>query len=142
MSITYTLPNFPQINQLHEPTSDGMPDENASWNCVPASIADALIYLTGKPFTGDGLKDAVYGQGYQGAQAAARYVDECATQGVRLAAVQGTPAALVARLHTEVAAGHPVLATIPSQWGTPRDQQKPGYRTHVVVFCGYGAGEL
>ena len=142
MSITYTLPGFPQINQLHEATSDGQPDENAGWNCVPASIADALGFLTGRQYNGDELKDAVYGQGYRGAQAPAAYVAYSARQGVALAAYDGTPAQLVARIHAEIAAGHPVIGTIPSQWGTPRDQQRSGYTTHVVCFCGDGPGAL
>lgn len=142
MSITYTLPGFPTLNQLHESTADGQPDENASWNCVAASIADGLGYLTGRAFDGDELKDAVYGQGYQGAQAPARYVDYCAEQGVQLVAYNGTPSQLVARIHDALAAGHPVVGTIPSQWGTPRDQQRPGYTTHVVCFCGDGPGML
>lgn len=142
--ITSTLPRFQPVSQLHEPTSDGYPDENARWNCVPASLAAGLMYLTGKQFDGDQLKDAVYGQGYQGAQAARAYVAYCARQGVTLASCDsGDSAALVARIHTDLLIGHPVVLTMPSQWGIPpADPLHPSGSTHVGIACGYGPGML
>ncbi|MGZ3676050.1 MAG: C39 family peptidase [Ktedonobacterales bacterium] len=142
--ITNTLPHFPLIDQRHESTVDGYPDENANWNCVPASLAAGLTYLTGKQFDGDQLKDAVYGQGYRGAQAARTYVAYCARQGVTLAPFDsGDAAALVARIHTELQRGHPVVLTMPSQWGIPpADPLHPSGSTHVGIACGYGPGML
>ncbi|MGZ3640315.1 MAG: C39 family peptidase, partial [Ktedonobacterales bacterium] len=142
--ITNTLPHFPLIDQRHESTVDGYPDENANWNCVPASLAAGLTYLTGKQFDGDQLKDAVYGQGYRGAQAARTYVAYCARQGLALAPYDtGDSAALVARIHTELQRGHPVVLTMPSQWGIPpADPLHPSGSTHVGIACGYGPGML
>ncbi len=142
IDITYTLPGFPPGNQRTETTSDGQPPEDGDRDCVPRSIASALTFLTGVQFNGDELHDAVYGQGYLGMQDAARYVDYCAAHGVALSLVQDAPAALIARAHREIAAGHPVLLTIPSQWGIPARLQPAGYTTHVVVLCGTGATSL
>jgi len=141
MSITTTLPGLPLINQLHEPTADKQVDEDARWNCVPASIAAALTYLL-KPrqYYGDQLKDAVYGQGYTGAQAPSHYVAYLASLGVALAPYSGSPAALVAHIHAELQAGHPCLITIPSLWGTPVSGQRPGFTTHVCCAAGWGPG--
>lgn len=144
MNVTYTLPGFPLVSQLHEPTSDGYPDENARWNCVPAALAAGLTYLTGKQPDGDELKDATYGQGYQGAQAARAYITYCAARGVTLAPFDsGDQGALVARIHDELLKGHPVVLTMPSQWGIPpADPLHPSGSTHVGIACGYGPGML
>jgi len=141
MTITYTFPGFPQINQLTD-RYGGILDVNASWDCVPASLSDGLTYLTGNSYHELELKSAVYGAGYQGGQAAVAYVDYCAKQGVSLVPFNGDPAALVARAHQELAAGHPVIATIPSLWGIPVSQQSGNWTTHVVCFAGYGPGAL
>ncbi len=142
--ITYTLPGFPQVSQLHEPTSDGYPDENARWNCVPAALAAGLTYLTGKSFDGDALKDATYGQGYQGAQAARAYTGYCARHSITLQPFDShDQGALIARIHTELLEEHPVLITMPSQWGIPAvDPLRPAGSTHVGIACGYGPGML
>ena len=137
-----TLPKFPLVNQLNEPTTDGHPDENAPRNCVAASLSAALTYLLHKPFYGDQVKDAVYGQGYTGMQAPEHYVAYCKEQGVRLAPFDSPGGLLVTFIHTQIPSGHPVLATIPSQWGIPVAQQKPGYTTHVVCMAGFAAGWL
>lgn len=143
MTITYTIPGATLLNQRSEPTMDGLPDENANDNCVPASIAEALHILTGRTFDGDELKDAVYGQGWTGFQSASAYVAYCAAQGVDLAAHNDTQAGLIATLHAEVSAGHPVLVTMPSMWGTaPADPVHPTGSTHVGVAVGVGAGEI
>lgn len=141
MTITYTIPGTTLLDQLSEPTADGLPDENANDNCVPASLAEALHILTGAAYDGDQLKDAVYGQGWTGFQSASAYVKYCADRGVSLSAHDDSQAGLVATLHSEVAAGHPVLVTMPSQWGTaPADPVYPVGSTHVGVAVGVGPG--
>lgn len=139
MTITYIIPGATLIDQLNEPTSDGLVDENASDNCVAASLSEGLHILTGKTFNGDELKDAVYGQGFVGFQAASAYVAYCATQGVTLAPHNDTQAGLVATIHAQVSAGHPVIVTMPSQWGTaPADPLHPSGATHVGIAVGVG----
>jgi hypothetical protein len=140
-TITYTFPGFPQINQLTD-RYGGVLDINASWDCVPASLSDGLTFLTGNAYHEYELKSAVYGAGYQGGQAAVAYVSYCARQGVLLAPFDGSPAQLVARVHAEIAAGHPVIATIPSLWGIPVSQQSGSWTSHVVCFAGQGPGAL
>jgi hypothetical protein len=44
------LVNVPMIDQRNEPTMDGAPDENASANCVPGSLAAILEALTGRTY--------------------------------------------------------------------------------------------
>ena len=145
-AITYTIPGARTLDQLSEPTLDGQPDEDARENCVPASLAEGLnILLKGgqnggvQAFDGDELHDAVYGQGYTGVQSAHSYIGYCAAHGVTLSAVDGTQAALIATIHREVSAGHPVVVTMPSQWGTaPADPLHPSGYTHVGVAVGIG----
>jgi hypothetical protein len=141
MNIAYTFPGFPQINQLTD-RYHGVLDINASWDCVAASLSDGLTFLTGNAYHEFELKSAVYGSGYQGGQAAVAYVSYCAKQGVHLAPFNGNPAQLVARAHSELAAGHPVVATIPSMWGIPVSEQTGNWTSHVVCFAGYGPGSL
>src|SRR5258708_4524427 len=138
IDITYTLPGFPPGNQRTETTSDGQPPEDGDRDCVPRSIASALTFLTGTPYNGDEVHEAVYGQGYLGMQDVVRYGDYLAAHGVWLSLVQDAPAALISRAHMEIAAGHPCLLTIPSQWGIPVRLQPAGYTTHVVALCGTG----
>lgn len=141
----YTIPGATLLNQLSAPTTDGAPDENARENCVPTSLACGLRPLTGRVYEPDQLKDAVYGQGYTGTQAAAHYVAYCAAQGVRLASYNGAQSALVAELHAQISAGHPCLVTMPSNWGTaPADPVHPSGYTHVgcAVGCADGVIEV
>ncbi|HLZ24408.1 MAG TPA: hypothetical protein VKQ30_20025 [Ktedonobacterales bacterium] len=144
MGITNTLPGFPLVSQLHEPTMDRFPDENANWNCVAASLSAGLMYLLKRPFDGDEIKDAVYGQGYTGAQAAVRYVAYCASQGVALAPYNNASGCgLVAHIHNELLAIRPVVLTMPSQWGIPPpDPLHPAGSTHVGIAAGWGSGWL
>lgn len=143
MTITYSLPGFRLISQLSEPTQDTYPDENARNNCVVASLSMALDYLTGGNYDGDELKDAVYGQGYIGPMSAAKYEAYCAARGVTLAPHDGSQSDLIATIHAQVDAGHPVLVTMPSQWGTPYpDPVHPSGSTHVGVAYGTGPGML
>ena len=86
MTITYTIPGVPLINQLKEPTSDGRPDENARDNCVFASNAAMATAYLHKPFNGDQLKDMDnnYGQGYVGFASEANLLDTMARLGIVL----------------------------------------------------------
>lgn len=144
MSITNTLPGFPLVSQLHEPTADGHPDENARWNCVPASLSAGLMYLLKRPFDGDELKDAVYGQGYTGAQSAASYIAYCRSLGVALLPYDNPSGwSLTRHLHSELLAGRPLLLTMGSQWGIPPpDPLHPTGSTHVGIAAGWGPGWL
>ena len=142
--ITYTIPGARTLDQLTEPTLDGQPDNNTRDNCVPASIAEGLNILrdpsSNTPtFVGDELKDAVYGAGYTGFQAAADYVTYCGDHGVWLAVERSSQMGLIALIHEQVSAGHPVVVTMPSQWGTaPIDPVHPSGYTHVGLAVGVG----
>jgi hypothetical protein len=142
--ITSTLPGFPQINQLVDPPSDPYPDNNQRMNCVPASLAAGASWLLGRILYASQLKDAVEGLPYQGPQAASSYVGYLAGMGVALTPYNNTSGAqLVAHIHQRLAAGQPVVVTIPSQWGIPYpDPLHPAGYTHVVVMCGSGNGWL
>jgi hypothetical protein len=146
-------------NQLSEPTSDGLPDENARANCVDASLSGAILGLnpaakmpSGVPVDGDALKDAVYGQGYTGATDPARfmpYINAHAdvfgvTMRELLSGAEG-PAIVDACLAAMQAGAVPTLA-IPSLWGNQwpggaemRDfsATHPGQGTHEVDFKGW-----
>ena len=145
-----TVLNVPYINQLTEGTLDGQPNENSRWNCVADVTCMGLEYETGKSYNGDAVKDLIYGQGYQGGQAAIRYVDYCHQQGVKLYAYNSQGAtldqrqwSLVREIHSLVDAGHPVMATIPSQWGIAQaDPEHPSGTTHVILFNETFAGGL
>lgn len=143
MSITYELSNFPGKNQLTEPVGDGQPDGDRNYECVPTSIASGLQYLTGRVYDGDQVRDAVYGPNWQGGTAPSAYVAYCKAQGVDLVAFNGSQDALVAEIHTQLHQGHPVLVTMPSQWGTPPpDPVHPAGSTHVGIMYGDGPGDL
>jgi len=115
---TFELANFPMVSQR-----DG--DPNQDYDCVPASIAAGMEWLTGQTFTAREIKDSVYGISYTGGTAATAYVDYCATNGVSLFPVNGDGSTLVTTLHTEIARQHPVLITEP-------DPYAAGW-THVCV---------
>src|SRR5262249_6827254 len=107
-------------------------------------------WLTKRSLTGAELKDAEYGHTYTGGTALRRYVDEqsdraLAVYGVSAVAVEGEPGALVAGIHQDLRAGYPVIATIPSQWGTPHPAaalDAPSFSTHAVCFYEETAGAL
>lgn len=103
------LNNFPMISQR-----DG--DPNQDFDCVPASIAACVTWLTGKGYTARQIKDAVYGVNYQGGTGAQAYVSYCREQGVTLAPMDGNGSQLVADLRAQIAAGHPCLITEPDPY--------------------------
>ncbi len=133
----FMLPDFPLVNQLNDPPTNGQADENARWNCVAAALAAALIYTLHRPFTADALKDAIYGEDYTGPLSIDHFVGYCARLGIHLQHVGGDNSTLIAAIHMALAAGQPVLLTMPSNWKVaPGDPQHfPGY-THVGVACG------
>ena len=106
---TYELANFPMISQR-----DG--DANADFDCVPASIAACMQWLTSTHYTASEIKDAVYGATYTGGTAATAYVAYCAARGVKLAPVNGNGSALVTALRASLAAQHPALITEPDPY--------------------------
>lgn len=146
------LPNFPLISQLDDHPTDGNPPENARFDCVPASLAAAIQYYTGQRVSPDALKDAEYGESYANAGTALRrYVDDAtdlarARYHVTCVPYNNTNTVwLVGRIHTWLAQGYPVIATIPSQWGTAHDMATlahPPFSTHVICFYGEIAGGL
>lgn len=103
------LANFPMISQR-----DG--DTNQDFDCVPASIAACLTWLTGKAYTARQVKDAVYGVNYTSGTGAQAYVSYCAAQGVTLTPIDDIGSQLVADLRTQIAAGHPCLITEPDPY--------------------------
>lgn len=146
VTITYTIPGVPLLSQLNEPTSDGGPDENARYNCVfTCNAALATAYLH-RPFNGDQLKDMdnTYGQGYIGGASELYLVDTMRTLGITVTALKSaTQQGLVDILHREIAAGHPCIVTMPSQWGTaPANPRTYGGSMHAGLMCGYGPNTL
>lgn len=135
------LSGFPLVNQNHEPTMDGHPDENAPNNCVVADLAAILMYYhPGRTYDGDEIKDAVYGQGYTGPMDPAHFVAYMESQGVLWKETQGEPLALVMAAHAYVAAGSPVLLQIPSNWNEEPPPTEGS--THAVVAVKEDSGSL
>ena len=146
------LPKFPMVNQLSETNPNGTPGENDRFDCVPCSFAAAIEYYTGQHVTGDELKDAEYGESYANSGTALRrYVDDATDLARAKYHVTAVPYSnsntvwLVGRIHTWLRQGYPVIATIPSQWGTAHDMATlahPPFSTHVICFYGEIAGGL
>lgn len=100
-----TLENFPTVSQL-----DG--DINAQYDCVSASVAAGLAYLTRQSYTSAQVKDAAYGASYQGNTDPAQYVGYCAQHGVSLSSISGTDnTALITATKQQITQGNPVLLT-------------------------------
>lgn len=121
MTITYTIPGVPLLDQLHEATADGQPDENARMNCVFASNAALATAYLHKPFNGDQLKDmdSNYGQGYTGGASEKNLVDTMARLGIKVARVaHDTQQELIDEIQHHVPQGHGVIVTMPSQWNS------------------------
>jgi len=146
------LPNFPMVSQLESSPPDGNPPENARYDCVPASLAAAIEYYDNGTVSPDALKDAEYGESYANAGTSLkRYVDDAsdlarAKYHVTCVPYNNTNTVwLVGRIHTWLRQGYPVIATIPSQWGTAHDMATlahPPFSTHVICFYGEIAGGL
>lgn len=130
---------FPRINQLREVTHDGHKSENAEMNCIPASIAAGLEYLTGKSYSGDGVKEAVYGRTYTGPTQIYRYLGWVKEQGVEMRPVLShNPEVLVAELRKLLESGTPAVISIPGDVNRPpSDLLHPSSVTHVVIAAGF-----
>ena len=130
---------FPRIDQLHERGRDGHQSENAQMNCIPASIAAGMEYLTGKPYSGDAVKEAVYGRSYEGPTQIYRYLDWVKSQGVRMRPVLShDPEILVAELRKLLEQGTPAVISIPGNLNhLPADPMHPSAVTHVVIAAGF-----
>lgn len=117
-----TLENFPMISQLDS-------DTNAPYDCVAASIAAGMEYLTKQSYTSAQVKDAVYGASYQGNTNPVQYITYCAQHGIQLTAINGTDnAALIAATKQQLAEKHPVLLTEVDPYMPANSGE-----THVVV---------
>lgn len=137
-----TLVNFPMKSQLKTTLSDGSIDVNNQFDCVPECLSAGLEFLTGKPYEGGVLKEAVYGRNYQGTTDAAQYVDYCSLQGVELSYFQAASnTALVNEAHLQLQQGHPVIFSEPDPYCTVEQREVEGW-THVCVWYGEAAGEL
>lgn len=123
------MSGWPYVNQLNSPTADGQPDENRNNNCVAACVAMVLWHFTGNPTYPDPIKDMVYGQGYTGPEAAAKYVALCRSRGVDLKPFNGPSTALIAEMKAALDAGKPCLFTVPTRWQENVDSGS----THVMV---------
>jgi N-acetyl-anhydromuramyl-L-alanine amidase AmpD len=126
-----TLEGFPMVSQL-----DG--DINAQYDCVSASIAAALEYLTKQSYTSAQVKDAVYGTNYQGNTDPVKYVDYCIRHGVWLSSINGTDnTALIRATKQQLAQNKPVLLTEVDPY-LPADSGE----THVVVAYACNANSI
>lgn len=122
----------PLQDQRTEKTFDGHPPEDGNMDCVPTSLAAMCQGLLGGSYSGDDLHDRVYGQGYKGMQDPARFAGLLGSFGLAVTRVNGRPAALVSRACAEVAAGHPVLLAIPSDWG---NEPPHSQFAHMIAGC-------
>ena len=135
-----TLQNFPMVAERTSQTGDSHPSENAGLNCVPASICAGAMFLLGKTkldavFNPDHFKDMAYGQGTTGGENIDPYLPYLKTLGIDLIAIAGTASNLVREVHSQIAAGHPVIFVEPNPYGNPA-------YTHVCCFYGTGQRTL
>lgn len=145
MTITYTIPGVPLLNQLKE-------ESNPTYDCVfESNAAMATAYLH-KPFTGTQIKamDSDYGPNYTGGASEAKLVDTMAKLGIKVARLaHDTQQGLIDELHHHIPQGHGCIITMPSQWNSaitsagkgwnPRTYRGP---THVGLACGVGPGYI
>ena len=146
MTITYTIPGVPLLNQLEEAS-------NPTYDCVFESNAALATAYLHKPFTGTQIKamdSDNYGPNYTGGASEAKLVDTMARLGVKVARVaHPTQQELIDELHWHIPKGHGCIITMPSQWNSavtsagknwnPRTYRGP---THVGLACGVGPGAI
>lgn len=117
----------PLLNQLRE----ALPNQQDM--CVPTALAAAVSYKTGRHVTGSDLQSQCvppYGPAYRGFEDAANYVGLLSSlYGLRLVEA---PLSLQT-IRASLAAGNPVLLTIPSDW---LDNPPHADTTHVVCANG------
>jgi hypothetical protein len=108
------LLNFPNFGQL-----DDTQEKNRQYDCVPACLANALSYLTGRTYDAAKIKDVVYGSDYVGPTDPEQFVDYCADQGISLSHIDGDGPTLVKAARAQLARGLPVIATEPDPYVDP-----------------------
>lgn len=132
------LSGFPMVSQLTTVTEDGLPNKDAPFECVAASLCAGCMWLNGVQhvggeYTPDWFKDQAYSENYEGGTEARKYVEVCAHLGVKLYPVDGTPGQLVELAKQHLAAGHPVVFTEPDPYVDTSLPQYAGW-SHVCVF--------
>lgn len=136
------LANFPHVSQQTSITGDNKPSENALFDCVPASIAACILWYKGflnwnVNINPDKLKDAAYNDAYTGGTAASAYTAICKSMGFNLYPIENaSPYAAVAKAHSLIQSGLPVIFTQQDDYSTNRNF------THVCVFFAEGSGNL
>jgi hypothetical protein len=143
------LDNYPMVDQLHEPTSDGLADENARMNCAFASYTSGvkfLCYPNHQDVNGDYIKDHCppYGQNYLGGAAGENIaptveklygvhtdIDRNSDRGVLLSGVI-----------QQIDQRHPSVVTMPSAWNSQVSKagynpNYPDFPTHAGAAFGY-----
>ncbi len=134
------LEGFVMVSQLTTITEDGLPNKDAPYECVAASLCAGAMYLNGikqigGKYTPDWFKDQAYGEDYMGGTAARNYIDVCKQLGVKLYPLNGNPGQLVKFIHDQLAQKHPVIVTVPDVY-VPSSY---GW-THVLCACGDSTG--
>lgn len=140
MTITYTIPGVPRLNQLLEASNPRM-------DCVFTSNAALATAYLHKPFTGTQIKALDtddYGPNYTGGASERLLLDTMARLGITVTRqTSGTQGGLVSLIRQAVIHGRGVFVTMPSQWNSavsvvgydPRTYSGP---THVGLACGLG----
>src|SRR5712692_6111656 len=118
------LQNYPMVGQI-----DG--SINEQMDCVAASVASALQYLTKRRYTSVETNNAVYGTSYVGVTDPAKYVNYAKQQGVSMSAIAGNNNELIQSTQKYIKQGKPVLLTI----ADPYAPASLGL-THVVACYG------
>lgn len=142
------LNGFPMVNQNTTITSDGRPSENASEDCVAASICAMCMYLNGvkqldhDKYNPDKFKDMAYGESlHNSGTAASKYVNYCTALGVKLWSINGDYPSLIKQAHEYLAKDLPVMFT-QDDWIV--DTSLPQYQgwSHVAVWYADSPGML
>lgn len=147
MNVGGALPDYPLVDQLHEPTSDHLADENARFNCVPASDAGIVRYLcrpNHQDVNGDFLKDKVYGQGHTGGGSQEAYAPVLKSLYDIDTEIQRSldRMQLVNWAVANINLGQPSMITMPSAWNSQVKEpgynpNKPDFPTHAGTVFGY-----
>jgi len=123
------------VSQQTQVTSDGKPSENYQDDCVAAEVCGACMWLNGvtaldhDKYNPDKFKDMAYPGEYTGGTAAVKYIQYCASLGVKLWPLDGEPGYLIQQAHAHLAMQHPVICTEPD----PYMPSSYGY-SHVLTF--------
>ena len=134
----------PFENQLAAPTpTDGMPDENANNDCGETDVSWILRSFFNVVIPPDDIKDFLFGQGVHPVNSSMPdYVSYFAAHNRffnnnDIPLVIDTLAPSVDTITTQIAAGHPVVLLIPSQWGVEPPNPATETSFHFVVAYAY-----